>query len=338
MIYGKTKQFREVLKDLKHAVRYSGKDEEGNAVFNNCELPTLNFVGTVKLHGTNASICYDSVNGLHTRSRNNVVNSGHFGFPEMVAQESKPIADMINSVDRYGPIFDKIEIFGEWAGPGVQKGVAISEIPQKTWFVFGIKITPFQGEPFWVEDLSKVNMLSSPRIRNITSFTTYHLQIDLENPASAINTIASLVDSIENKCPVAEEFGVDGVGEGLVFTTFYNGQRFHFKAKGEKHSASKVRKLSPVDAEKAMAHKEFIDTTVTYNRVKQAMFEVALAEGIPEEDLERSHTGKIMKWVQVDIITEEAELMKASSIEWKDVGKSASAKARNIFFTELGQI
>jgi hypothetical protein len=27
--YGKTKRFRDVLKDLKHTIRYSGKDEDG---------------------------------------------------------------------------------------------------------------------------------------------------------------------------------------------------------------------------------------------------------------------------------------------------------------------
>jgi hypothetical protein len=47
----KTRQFRDIVKQTRLSHDFQGKDEEGNAIYENREpYPTLLFTGTVKLH------------------------------------------------------------------------------------------------------------------------------------------------------------------------------------------------------------------------------------------------------------------------------------------------
>ena len=53
-------QFRNVIRHVKSKAQFVGKDENGDPVYDqSIPLPTLQFCGTVKLHGTNAGIVYD---------------------------------------------------------------------------------------------------------------------------------------------------------------------------------------------------------------------------------------------------------------------------------------
>ncbi len=50
-------QFKNVIRNVQHTVRYIGQDENGDPQYDNLvPLPTLTAVGTTKLHGTNAGI------------------------------------------------------------------------------------------------------------------------------------------------------------------------------------------------------------------------------------------------------------------------------------------
>lgn len=67
-------QYRNVVRAVHDHTRYVGKDEDGNPVFDgNIPLPTLLFRGTVKLHGTNASVVRDTQMHAWTQSRENVI-------------------------------------------------------------------------------------------------------------------------------------------------------------------------------------------------------------------------------------------------------------------------
>lgn len=337
--YGKTKQFRDVIRDIAHAVRFRGLDENHQPIYNNEDLPTLKFRGSVKLHGTNAGISWNPDTGLVCMSRNNIVTApGHFGFPDMILQEQSDIIETIHQAIKLSGrpglrTNESISIYGEWAGPGVQTGVAISQIPRKTWFIFAIKFTDSEGNGHWIENVDQL-ICRSERVKNIHEFTSYEMEIDLNNPALSQNNLIEITNRVEEICPVALSFGPQGLGEGVVWEAWYKDMRFNFKVKGEKHSSSKVKKLAPVDPEKAKSISEFIDYAVTENRVDQAMFEIAAGE----TELTRKHTGDILRWIANDIITEEVETMKNSMLEWKDVGKQASDKARRIFFAKIDQL
>lgn len=49
--YPSIAQFKNLIRSVKDKTRYQGKDEQGNPIYNDKELPTLKFVGTVKVHG-----------------------------------------------------------------------------------------------------------------------------------------------------------------------------------------------------------------------------------------------------------------------------------------------
>ena len=51
-------QFRNVIQEVTHRARYRGEDEQNQPIYEDCELPTLTFRGSVKMHGTNAGIVY----------------------------------------------------------------------------------------------------------------------------------------------------------------------------------------------------------------------------------------------------------------------------------------
>ena len=76
--YPSIDQYRNVIRQVKLMTSYQGKDEDGNAVYDNSiPMPTLTFKGTVKIHGTNAAVCHDpSTKVLWTQSRKNIITSG----------------------------------------------------------------------------------------------------------------------------------------------------------------------------------------------------------------------------------------------------------------------
>ena len=57
-------QFRNTIYHITRAARFEGIDEDNEPIFNTNSLPVLKAVGTVKLHGTNASVCFNAKNGL----------------------------------------------------------------------------------------------------------------------------------------------------------------------------------------------------------------------------------------------------------------------------------
>lgn len=346
--YPKTKQFSDVVRDIRHKARYKGLDENGQPIYTNEDLPKIQFIGTVKLHGTNAGITWNAQEGIKCQSRNRVVTDGHFGFPEMVAREREIIGEVVRQAVAlareevgYDVTEDTISIFGEWAGPGIQNGVGISNLKEKTWFIFGIKvnIASQDNEGIW---LKNVYMIVPPVgvVKNIWHYPSFNVLIDFNVPALSQNYMVEKTLEVEEECPVAKALIPDGggIGEGIVWTGFWQGERFIFKTKGEKHSSSKVKTIAPVDAEKVKSVSEFVENSVTLNRVRQGMLEVCDIHDIPVASLSRKHTGDLLKWVVNDILTEEEATMQASGLEKRDVSKSLSDKARRIFFDLLDTI
>jgi hypothetical protein len=143
-----------------------------------------------------------------------------------------------------------------------------------------------------------------------------------------------ITQAVEAECPVGKAFGVEGVGEGVVWKCLdedHKGSDYWFKVKGKKHSVTKVKTLAPVDIEKMKSVNDFIDTVLTDNRMKQGI-EYLVEQGKP---ISRKSTGDFLSWVFDDIITEEADTMAASHITRKDLGKPVGTQARDWFFKYL---
>jgi hypothetical protein len=333
--FPKIGQYREVVKEVQFMSAYSGKDDLGNAIYDHSlPKPTLKFKGLVKLHGTNAGVGHNPVVSIWVQSRTNIIKVGqdNAGFAFFVESNKEAFLSLVEQVrdENRGKIGedDDIIIFGEWAGEGIQKGVAITGIP-KSFFIFDVKIRPADEtvDPYYVEyDYLRD---TDNRIYNINDYLSYEIEIDFNAPERSQNKLAEITQAVEALCPVGKAFGVEGIGEGVVWSTVYNGHKLRFKVKGDKHSVTKVKKLASVDTEKLANIEEFVEYAVTENRIIQGLNAV-----FPNGELDKSQLGVFMKWMMTDILAEETDTLVENGLEPKDIGKYVSNKARTMFFAK----
>lgn len=334
--YPKTGDFRQAVKTIHHMSRFNGYDESGEAVYNSNPLPTLKFMGTCKTHGSNWS-CSLQGEDIVCMSRSNVLGTtGHFGFPEIVAQEKEHVMKMFNWIKhnsdwQEGEI---ITISGEIIGNGVQKGVAVAELPRKTCIYFAAKITKEgedQDEGRWVENIEELPC-SSDRFYNVYKFKTWEANIDMERPQEVQNQLVQWATEVGDECPVGRYFGISGIGEGIVFETFYKGQRIIFKVKDSRHSKSKIKKLANLDPVILKNIDEFVEYACTDERMEQAIFEV----GRETQDIwNKCHTGKVIDWIKKDIIAECITELGESNLEFKQVVGPISKKMSAYYFEKM---
>lgn len=338
--YPSIEQFRNVIASLNRQFTFKGLDENGEAIYDpNVKKPTLTFVGTIKLHGTNCSLCYNDTEGLWVQSRENIItiDKDNAGYAFFVESNREAFLSLIEEVKKKYSIDTNIytvSIFGEWVGKSIQKGVGIAQL-EKSMFIFGVKISNLNDEKFnayWVDS----SFLRRPenRIFNIQDYKTYSVDVDFNMPQLSQNTFVELTLEVEKECPVAKEFGVSGIGEGIVWSCEYKGIVHRFKTKGEKHSVSKVKTIAPVDVEKLNSIKEFIEYSVTENRFEQAIEKVFGSK----EKMDIKQMGDFIRWMVNDIHKEEMDTMLSNKLEPKDVNKYISSKVREMFMNVYNSI
>jgi hypothetical protein len=334
-------QFRNIVANVNRSFNFVGLDEQGEAIYDHNKLkPTLTFKGTVKLHGTNAGVSYNSVDGLWAQSRENIItpeqdNAGFAFFVESNKEHFYYLIDKVIDATHVDTVMNNISIYGEWCGGNIQKGVGITNLP-KSFFIFGVKISPIvdkedeaavKANPsYWVDHSYLKN--NEARIYNINDFPTWEMDINFNEPEMVQNKLSELTIAVEDECPVAKAFGFSGIGEGIVWACEYKGVVHRFKVKGEKHSASKVKTLAAVDIEKINGIKEFVEYAVTESRFNQGL-EKTFLNGEP---IDVKKIGELMKWIVSDILKEEMDTMIANKLEPKDIGKYVSTKVREMFF------
>ena len=334
-------QFRNVVKHVRD-----------RAKFHQVPVPTITFVGTVKLHGTNAAICNyvdpKSDVEIWAQSRSNVITpeSDNAGFAKFVVENNSVLIDLCDSVRDYieGEPFMKkeniIAIYGEWCGSGIQKGVAISQLP-KMFVIFAIAI--IDASEIDQNGNVKYNWLSRDQIEAITDivefpsniksiydFDTWEIDIDFNSPESVQNQLGRFTEEVERRCPVGAALGSEGTGEGIVWkaanceTTGFRYDDLIFKVKGEKHSVTRVKTLASVDIEKVNSIKEFVDSVLTDARVEQAV--AVMREQGMEPVVE--NTGAFLKWIGGDVIKEDSDTMEANGLDRKEVMPVLNREAR----------
>jgi hypothetical protein len=330
-------QYRDAIREVGGRATYAGRDENGYPIYDgSATLPTLEYVGTVKLHGTNSSVVIGPDDNITTQSRKRVItpekdNAGfsRFIFEEVGEDYWKRQAEVIRgSYDLSAD--DTIVVYGEWCGGSIQKTVALAQLP-KMMVVFAIRIGT-EEDTRWISPQNLI--IHHPKVNNIFNYPNHKLEIDFENPGEIRNTLVEITEGVEKRCPVAFAHGVDGLGEGMVWrcvTPGYEESKFWFKVKGEKHSVTKVKTLAPINPEKMKSLKEFVDATVTEQRLRQGI-EHLLEMG---HVVSKRNTGEFLSWVFADINKEEADTLEASSLTSKDIGKPVSLKARRWFFKYL---
>lgn len=349
-----TQQFRNVVKSIKHQAQYQGQGEDGQPIMDRTALsPILDYVGTVKLHGTNASIILheDGVISFHSKSNmlgyisdeEFTLNSDNAEFAQSMSRRMEGVLHVIQEakllcVEHFGELILPLKISGEWAGQGIQKGVGISLLPKKSFFVFGLKVgesTDQENKIGWVPahqtDCLRHN---DSAIYSIAQFPMKKISINFSEPEYSQNTLVECTNNVEDSCPVSVQLGIEGnlLGEGLVWTPVDREYSYDsgnwFKTKGKKHSISKTKSVAAVCPEKLNSIKDFVEYSATTNRMEQGLSEVGLDQKL---------IGKFIGWVNSDINKEEGDVLESNNLSMKDVGKMLSNKTREFYLDKLNK-
>jgi len=323
-------QYRNVVKHLINSSQFMGMSDEGEPIYDKLEpKPVVEFTGTIKLHGTNASVGYDHIGNIWAQSKSNIItplNDNH-GFAQFVHKKEEMFHDILKAITLGEN--QVVYLYGEWAGIGIQRGVAVSEL-EKSFYAFALKMQTLDEN----NEVLRTSYLPvdfkndiENRIFNIYNFPTFKASVDCSEPHVAQNMLVALVAEIEKECPVAKELGVSGIGEGLVFVGDYKENRYTFKVKGEKHAGkSKIKKLNKVDDAKINLVNETVNKVLPTWRLDQFFNEVV------GEDTDRKKLGDYIRAVLSDVVKEEIDVLSDAGLTVKDIGKTVSDQARNYFF------
>lgn len=335
-------QFKNAIQQIQQSAKYHG-----------VPAPKVTFQGTVKLHGTNAAVCRKvggGVDDIYFQSRERIItpgddNAGFAAWGDTNLQLLNSMFDYIESTvaTASGEI---IQVYGEWAGGSIQKGVGLNHIPKK-FFVFGIRISENSESQEWmamnyVDNTIQEVFSRIPDVFSIAEFPTWEVEIDMNTPTLVQNHLIELTESVEKDCPVARKllgpgFDKELIGEGIVWTAIpdhalpFSVDGVRFKVKGEKHVTSKVKTLAPIDTELVKSVDAFVEYAMTENRLKQGLDKLR-EKGL---ELDTKNTGEYLKWVMQDVFKEESDTMEASGLTTKHVSGPMTKKAREFFFKEI---
>jgi hypothetical protein len=351
--YAEIEQYRHIIKAVQERAYYTGKDENGENTYDETlPLPTLQFTGTVKSHGTNASVVQypdGTLRGkLVGQSKNQefgIPGDGHFGFVEFISEHITEIVGQFSTIRTFFSVPENhaVAVFGEWCGKGINKGCAVHEIKEKFWVMFticvvGEDIMEHSWYPIALYPELQLPATFLDRVYSINAFPKYHMGIDFNNPAEAQEKLDALTLAVEDVCPIGKHLGAEGIGEGIVWTCttppFDKASRFWFKTKGPKHRIVEPKRTqgTEIDPEIAKSIDEFIEVVVTPARLEQGMQHLR-EEGV--KFITEKSTGDFLKWISNDVLKEEADRLELSKLDRKVLNRKVSKVARDWFFAQL---
>lgn len=321
-------QFREVRRNVQWDWQFRGLDEAQQPIMDrDAVLPTLTFIGTPKIHGTNAAIVIEGDKvSYQSREREITPENDNCGFARWASQLPESVIDTLKNT--YG---DNIIVFGEWAGKGVQSGVGVSQI-EKFFTIFAVR--PINDEEGWIDILTYFIQFPDSRIFNVFTFGSVTATVNFNDIEKDLDFINKASLEVEAQCPVAAKFGVNGIGEGRVWRCLdKNLSRYVYKVKGEKHSESKAPKLATANPEKVKSVDDFVQKHVHEGRLNQAWNWLA-EMGHPQTE---KSTGHFIKWVVSDVHKEEGDELAFNGLTEKDVNGPMSTTARKWFFEKFNK-
>jgi hypothetical protein len=288
------------------------------------EFPTVRYRAKVKLHGTNAAV-QATPEGVFAQSRTQILTpqADYKGFAAWVKRHEAFFAQRAHSV-----------VFGEWCGLGIEKGMAISQVPTKLFVVFAIQLGDrIVDEP--AEIRSHLGAEIPPEL-HVLPWDGDEFTLDFGDEAALERVTATLnarIEVVEREDPwVKAQFGISGLGEGLVLypiagaTSSVPASTLMFKAKGEKHRTVHAKAAVQVEATAAGSVDAFVALVVTEARLAQG---VAAVGG----DRNPKQTGAFITWIAGDVVKECAAELEAAGLTWTQVDKAVRAFAR-IWFTK----
>jgi hypothetical protein len=305
---------------------------------------TLEIVGTVKLHGTHADIVIHSNDTIIFQSRNQQTltrNRDNCGFVAAMELQHQAILQVRNRYhERFCSLIpatpisedEPLILAGEWIGQGIQKHVAIVELPRK----FVIISASLNGT--WLPDEAYADIHDEKHnIYHISRSGFYHSTLRLNNLAESMRVLEELTANVEKECPFALTFNVTGKGEGIVwkFVDYPNMPESWFKVKGLEFTPTQKPPTDPIKAAALEARKgkagALASRAVTEVRLEQAW------DYLKEMGVRRDNkaTGVFLKWIVEDVMTEEKSEIGEKGIEEKVLNGEITQLARPWFLNRV---
>lgn len=286
----------------------------------------------VKLHGTNAAVQVLPDGTVETQSRSAVITpaNDNAGFAAWGQAHRESWA---RSIPR-GTI-----VYGEWAGPGIQKGVAVSRIPEKIFAVFAAM--PVGGNDLTTDPDALFALV--PSVAHVLPWYGESVTVDwMESPEAlepVTRRINAMVEAVEACDPwVRERFGVEGTGEGLVFYPQGLTRREDivlrlFKAKGEEHRVLKSKAAAQIDPEVVRGIEQFVEMVCTEARLEQGA-SATTPDGAAFR-FETKRIGAFLDWVANDVAKETRNELAASGLDEGKVRRAVIERARKWYLAKV---
>jgi len=311
----KLNKFAEVLTWKEH-IRYvmeewdyNGKDGYGDPLYEHTDpYPLIQYQGTYKIGGTNTSIGFKDGNVWY-QSRNNILDEDHpisdmAGF-KAYCQENDIAALVWDRIQNlYFPDDeDEVIVYGEWCGKDIKDAHSISQLDKKVWIIFAVKIN---GK----YEVNTKDLSCPPYFYNVKEWGMIQIFIDFDNykwgcwekNCEAPEHIQNMIDKMTLECQVAESFGIQGLGEGLVLTTMTksvrSGEPMFLKLKNSRYEKTKV--APKIETIQNPAVKEFVTEVCSTARLMQFINQMG-TEGI---SIEMRNVKTYQDYVVNDIIKE----------------------------------
>lgn len=311
--------------------------------------PVIRVRPKIKLHGVNAAFGVGP-KGLWVQSRDALLSPDNHLYRayDTLMPFAKVLADIHASAVEAGWTFT---VFGEWAGPGVQRKDAVTGISQKMFFPFMVTShsPDFRPSP---EDRRaerrQIRAHTAPAaIQELLGFEARSMMVmpwageGVTLDFRDMTSVQSVLDGVNARSEEAgivdpfilETFGVEGPGEGFVYApdsavtplnleTYAN---LTFKAKAERHRVKISDKAAKIATELPADAHEFVETFVTENRMQQMLNEKLGG------DTDKTKTGAFVAAVIKDVMKESGPEREALDVSDKALSGLMSRKAAKWF-------
>ncbi|MCJ1473212.1 hypothetical protein MMC13_001863, partial [Lambiella insularis] len=257
--------------------------------------PLIPLTGTTKLHGTHADILISASDTITLQSRNVLALTPSNDNCSFAASMAPLTPHLLRLKTQYHARYASLHpteplsaalpliIAGEWIGPGVQKGVAVSRLPTKALVIISACVNGA-----WVRDEEYADICDEEAgIYNISRGGFFHGVLDTRDVEASMRELRTLTDRVEEACPFAAALGVAGKGEGVVWKAadpFPASPEFWLKVKGKSFAVSDLEGVQKkvIGTEGRERARVWAEGLVTERRLEQGwevMGEMGLGRG-----------------------------------------------------------
>lgn len=268
------------------------------------------WVAREKIHGTNFSLIIERDKVTCAKRTGPILPAEDFYGYEIVLKKYdkaiKGVQEVMDSISTSVPV--TYQVFGEFAGGGIQKGVDYGE---KDFYVFDIIINTESGDTYYMSDYEMQDFCNTfgfkmaPMLGRGTFDALIMIPNDLDSVLAAYNVTAS-EDLVEaNNCVFDANVIGDNTAEGYVLKPCFpkwlpNGARVAIKCKNSKFSEKK-KSDKPIKAKVELSEADnklvgILACYVTLNRVNNVISKIG--------EIGPKDFGKVMGLIVQDILEE----------------------------------